>query len=190
MTTRRWLVMMLLVMVMGGSARAETLAAPLQASLLLKVLTYDRNLAGRAGAAVVVAVAYRAGSAESEAAADDVTAAIQDAAKHFSVAGLPVQALKVAYADSAGFEAALKSKHASALYLCPGLGEAVSAITKLTRASFILTFTASEAQVRGGVSIGLLRRETRASLLVNLAASRAEGANLESAFLRVAEIIQ
>ena len=170
-----------------ASAGATPIPADKQALILLRSLAYDRNLPARAGDAVRIAALYRAGDAASEAAASDLVAAISKASP-VSVAGRPVRVVSLPYnADT--LERDLGDAPTAALYLCGGLGGVAGPVMATTRKLAILSFTSEEEMVRGGLSIGLVRRGERAAILVNLVAARAEGADLSAELLRLAEVV-
>lgn len=183
-TSARWRPA-LAVALLAALALAEA-PAPQQATLLLRILAFDRKLPARASGSVTIAVVYKEGNAKSETAMGQVVAALEEAAKKNTVASLPVKVQKVAY--GARFEADLEG--AVAVYLCPGLDDGLGAITRATQARRALTFSSSEDYLKQGTSIALVAREAKLAIVVNLPNSRAEGADLDSNLLRIAEVIR
>jgi hypothetical protein len=157
-----------------------------EALLLLRVLAYDRNITKRAGKVVTVAVVYKPGDGESEQVRGQIANALTEAAKKVTVAGLPVRVVSLGV--TANLESDLAPMRAAAAYVCPGLGDMVPSISRVTRARSILSFAGTEKYVTSGLSIGLVRRQSKAAILVNLPSSKAEGAALDAALLRVAEV--
>lgn len=167
--------------------QAASLAADNQALLLLRTLAYDRNLKSRvSGGEVVIAVVFKPGSSESESMRSDMMRAIRNASQRLTVAGLAVRAKAVAYDNRLGAQL----EGVSAVYLCAGLAGQIDNIHRVTRSKKILSATGEENEVREGLSLGLVQRGSRAAILVNLKSSKAEGADLDSALLRMAEIIR
>ncbi|MEW5851016.1 MAG: YfiR family protein [Myxococcota bacterium] len=160
-----------------------------QAVLFLKALAYDQNLKARAPKTVNVVVLHRPGAPDSEAASTALIAAMIAAGKQSGVGGTPLQVTALPFTNAAALESSLVSLGAHALFLCPGLTDAVPAITAVARRRGVLSGGGSEAYARAGVSIGLGLKDQKAVLFVNLAASRAEGAKLDSSLLRVAQVI-
>jgi hypothetical protein len=154
-----------------------------EALLLLRVLAYDRNITKRAGKVVTVAVVYKPGDGESEQVRGQIANALTEAANKVTVAGLPVRVVSLGV--TANLESDLAPMRAAAAYVCPGLGDQVANISRVTRARSILSFAGTEKYVTSGLSIGLVRK---AAILVNLPSSKAEGAALDAALLRVAEV--
>jgi hypothetical protein len=160
-----------------------------QATLTLRILAFDRKLPARAQDAARFVVLYRQGDAASEAAMTEVAAALDAAALKNSVSGLPLKVERVGYSSAAKLEADLSRGRFSVAYLCPGLDDALPDIVKLTRSHSVLTFSGTEAYLKAGASVALVRRDAKAVVLVHLAHSRAEAADLDSALLRIAEVV-
>ena len=185
-----FLAALLAFMGFSGRARADELSATQQSLLFLRVLAYDRNLKARADGTVSVAVIYRSGKAESEQAREALLGALEEISKKVSVAGLPIRVTAVEFTSPGAVEGKLRSMHASAVYVCPGLADATSALAQVTRKHSILSGTAVESAVRSGLSVGVVAREGKPGILINLPAARAEGADLDAALLRLAEVIK
>jgi hypothetical protein len=176
----------------GGRAQpaigAESVSLPPahQALILLRTLAYDRTLRTRAPERVTVAVAH-AKTPSSEAVADAIVAALNEVAQRAKVAGRPLRAVKLAFVPAA-LEADLRAAGATALYAAPGLTKSAAAIAAVTRHARVLSFTSERDGVAGGLAIALVPRGDRTGLIVSLAAARAEGADLDAALLRIAEV--
>lgn len=182
---------LLLLLVTGQIARAaDDLLPGKQAALLLRVLPYDKNFAHRTQQAVTVAVVHREGNLISETYSLDMSAALRDLARGMQINGLPVRVVSVAYSSSDAFSAVLAKQKLSAIYVCPGLEDALDSISDLTRKNKILSFSSREAEVRDRISIGLLRRGSRPALIVNLRAATAEGADLNPDLLSLSEVLR
>lgn len=170
-------------------ARAEDLPARNQALLLLRVLVYDRNLKGRAGDMVRVAVAYKAGDAASEAERDALMAAYQEVAKEVVAQGLPVKVEALPWRDAADFAARLGERRFSAVHAGRGLAAVAEELSRASRKARSLTFAPAREMVSAGLAVALVFRGERAGLVVNLGAARAEGAELDPALLQLAEVL-
>ena len=154
--------------------------------LLLRVLAYDRNVAKRAGKTVTIAVVYKPGDSESESMRSQMANALTEAAKKVTVAGLPVKVVSLGVTGN--LDSDLSGMKPTAVYVCPGLADAVSGISRVTRARSILSFAGNEKYIASGLSIGVIRRASKAAIMVNLPSSKAEGAALDAALLRVADV--
>jgi hypothetical protein len=180
---------LLLLLLATGAAFADDIPATQQSYLIIRILSYDRNVHDRSGgSAVNVAVLYKAGNAASEATQAAVVQAIQSAAESANVAGLPITVEPIPYDGS--LESKTTGVHAAAVYVCPGLEDQLQTIETVTHTHRMLSFTNVEPNVKNGISVGLFTRGGRPTILVNLPATQAEGANLDSALLRVAEVLK
>ena len=191
MSSRRSILSTLLLVALSGGARsaqAGDLPPRNTALLILRALAYDRKIKARAGAEVRVLVLYQSGNQPSEATKSDLVGALEDAARETTVAGLPVRVTSLAYSDAGGLDAALKSDHIAAVYVCLGVTSHASSIAEVSRRRAVLSFSGDEDSVKSSLSIGLITRGTKPTVLVNLMASKAEGADLDPALLRVAEV--
>jgi hypothetical protein len=178
-----------LLLTLATNALASDLAPNYQAVFLLRILAYDRNLKNRAGDTVTILVVYRDGDDGSTATKNELLAGL-DKLSDAKVSDLPYRVIATPFTSPADLEGAINNNHAAAVYLCPGLDGSVNAISDLARAHSTLTFTGVEAQVRSRLSIGLVARSGKPAILVNLASSRAEGADLDPALLRLAEVLR
>jgi hypothetical protein len=164
--------------------------ASLQAAMIFKILPYDRKLAERAGKAINIAILYKEGDSDSETAQKQLIESLNDLASKSNIKNLPVKTFGFAYTTPTKLQEELAKSGAGVVYVSSGLGDALSAISKVTQARSILSFTALESFVKDGISIGVVRRETKAAILVNLSSARAEGADLDSNFLKIAEVMR
>jgi hypothetical protein len=171
-------------------AGASDLPVTDQAVFLLRVLAYDRNLKMRTPEAATILLAYQAGNAPSEAAKNELTGEINRLAKDWRVADLSIRVTPIAYTSLDDLDASLGRTKASALFVCPGLDSSVAIISTVTRRRSVLTFTGVESWARQSLAIGLVARGEKPTVVINLAASKAEGADLDPALLRIAEVMR
>lgn len=170
-------------------ARAEEFVpARNQALLVVRILSLDRNLPQRAKGEVPIAVLYKPGSAESERFQAEFSDALDAAARKQRIQNKPVRTFKLEY--GANLAAQLAAKKPVAIYVCPGLEAQVAEISKAAQAAGALTITGSEPSARSGLSVALVRRQSKIQIVVNLAASRKEGAELDAGLLALAEVIR
>lgn len=179
-----------LVAIQPWSARAADLPPEKQVLLLVRALSFDRALPSRVGDIAVVAIAFKPGHAASEDARRSFLAAMAKLPATTTLAGKPVKAVALPFLDAATFNSRLRESNAVALYVTPGLSEAAADLSSAARTARLLSFTSTEALVNAGLSIGLLMEGQKPRLLVNVNASKAEGAELDSALLRVAEVVK
>ena len=185
-------VVLLSLLLLGPTrpVRAQEVTAVQRSLVALRVLAYDRNLKARAGEALTIAIVHRPDRKESVQAASEANAALTGIAQKSRVAGLPLKVVSIASADAAVVDERIQAVHAAALLVCPDMAEAVAPISAMARKRGVLTLTWVEAFVRAGLSVGVLDRGGKPSLVINLPAARGEGADLDAAVLRLAEVIR
>ena len=180
--------LLLVLLLPRPAARAGEGLQEQQARWLLRVLAYDRNLRARAGSVVTIAIAGR--GAEDAAPCQALAAALSAQTERARLAGLPVRAIFIEYTEVGPFAARLIAERAVAVYVCAGLSDRVAALAHIGQRRGILMVGGAEGDVRAGLGVGVVPRAGQLVVLVNLPAARAQGADLDAAFLRVAEVIQ
>jgi hypothetical protein len=188
---RRVCLLGLLVAVLGMPrfAHAEAVPAKNQALLLLRILAYDHNLANRIdNKTVTIAVVAKGGNSDSEDIANELVSVIRELAKSTTISNNAINVVRLSYTDKT-FDADIAKTKAAALYVAPGLGDAIVNIAGVTHERKLLTFTGSADYVVT-LAVGFALYDSKPTILVNIPASRAEGADLDPALLRVAKIIK
>lgn len=184
---RRLAAGLLLVLAAARGADGTGLQPAQKALLLLKVLTYDRNLTARAGPEVRVAVVFRAGHAASLAERDALLLALEQTARRAVVAGLPVSAVALPFRDGAALGERLAELRAAALYTCAGLDDVAREIARAARERGVPSMAGGREPLLQGIAVALVDRGDRAGVVVNVRAAAAQGADLDAALLGLAE---
>jgi hypothetical protein len=185
----RCLLTALLVLLTSGPAGAEGLPPTLRASLLVRILAYDRRM-GATPPPLTVAVLHLEGNEDSENVGQEFTRALETASRGRSIAGRPVRVIRIGFRDSSQLQAELTREHAVALYACEGLEAHTGSIAHVTRRLSVLSFTGSRAQVDQGLAIGLSRRGDAPIILIHLSAAREEGADLDAGLLSLSQLVE
>ena len=152
--------------------------AAVQLAVFAKVWTLDRTFPDPDH--VTMAVLYQSGNPASDAVRDEIATA------KASIAGL-----RCVFVDLDRREpvASRIPTGVSVLYIAPLRGYNLGALTRLARNRGIRTVTGVREYVDAGVAVGLAVRNDRPLILINLAASRAEGSEYSSQLLRLARIV-
>lgn len=159
------------------------------AVVLLKALSYDKNLESRAGDELRIGVAYRPGSSDSVKSKDRMLTAFGNlASKGRKVKGLPIEATVIRYEDEDTFEDALSSNDIDVVFITNGFGSEVSAVVDITRRLDKSSLATDSDYVRRGVAIGADTVDKKIKLFVHLKGSKAEGMKLSSKLLKVATV--
>jgi hypothetical protein len=181
---------LLIALGLGRPAAGEEVLVPpeLQAALLVKVLSFDRNLRALAGKDLVLGILVQRGNRASRDAAEEVMAAVaglgEPSAREPRLHAILVEV------GSGQLGASLDALHVEVLYVTPLRALSIAEVTAATRARSVRTVTGVPTYVREGVSVGLAVRDDRPEILVNLAAARAEGSDFSSQFLNLARVIE
>ncbi|MFT3914029.1 MAG: YfiR/HmsC family protein [Anaeromyxobacteraceae bacterium] len=175
-----------LALALAAGPAGETPVPPdARALLLLRVLGYDRTLADRCGDEVIVAVGWSAGD---EDARDALVEALRSAAARFQVAGHRVRAVPLRLGPPEPAQRA-REAHACVLVLAGPTPGDPAALGREAAAARLLTVADERAGVAQGLALGFVRVDGRARVLVNVAAARAAGAELDAALFTVAEAV-
>jgi hypothetical protein len=176
---------------LASALRAEDempVKAELQVKLLLKVLTYDRQLEVKAGEELVIGVVSSPTSAASAKATADISSELY---KYLSktVKQLKLQFFLHDYSNPDKLAAWVKARKISVLYVSPGNGKNVPAILAFSQQNKVTTMTGVPEYVRMGVAVGIGARQSRPQVLINLSSTKREGSEFDASLLRIAEII-
>jgi len=182
----------LTLLLAGGSAQAQKMAAPaeVQVPLLFKILTFDRRVGTRpAGNVIVIAVVFQTGYRASLVARNQIVEALK-AMEDSTISGHPVRWVAVEWIDEEQVRLALIRERTDVVYVTPLRGVELHPLVRTARAAGMTTFTGVPLYVEQGValSIGIVRE--RPQIIVNLAAARAEGSDFTSQLLRLCKVIE
>ncbi|MES2178336.1 MAG: YfiR/HmsC family protein [Gemmatimonadota bacterium] len=171
-----------------ADARAQEMDAPvaIQIPVLLKVMAFDRQLPLRAPAEIVIGVVFQSGNRTSAMAKDEALHAFVGARE--GVGGVPLRAVAIDL-DRERLPDVLRAGKFTMLYITPLRGADVAAIASLTREWRVTTLTGVPRYVAQGLGIGVGVKGGRPRILVNLEASKLEGAELGAELLKLADIL-
>ncbi|WNG35229.1 YfiR family protein [Archangium violaceum] len=180
---------LMLVLLASEASWAEGLPPTLRASLLVRILAYDRRM-GTQPPPLTVAVLHREGNSGSEQFGQEFTRALELASRGRSVLGRPVRIIRIGFREPSQLKEELARAHVVALYVCEGLEAHTDGIARVTRQLSILSFAGSRAELDQGLAIGLSRQGDSPIILVRLSAARAEGADLDAGLLSLSQIVE
>lgn len=182
----RWLACAAVAAALGAvPAVAQQMAAPVdvQFSLFFRIFTYDRNLEQRASGGLVIGVLFQ----------PDVRASVlakNEAMRQQppSGAGFAVRMVPIPLGDGTDVDSAAASAGCNVLYVTPLRAVSVGAIARASRGRGILTLTGVPEYIPEGIAVGIGLRGDRPEILVNLGASRQQGADFSAQLLRLARV--
>jgi hypothetical protein len=164
------------------------LAMAVQYPLLLKILQFDKNLPTRAGQQIVIGVVYQGRFRASARACEEMRKAAH-AADTERVGERSIKIVKVDL-ERINLREVLASLNVSVVYVTPLRATDITTITNVTRELNITTVTGIEEYVHQGLAVGLGVWQEKPRVLVNLEASRAEGADFSSRLLSLAQVVK
>ncbi len=160
-----------------------------QVMLLLKILTYDRQLETKAGSELVIGVVSVPTDPDSARATEAISNTLFGYLKK-TVKKLTLQYYLHDYSTPEKFQAWVKSKNVKVLYISPGNSKNLVAILKVAEQLKITTTTGVPDYVEKGVAIGIGERQQRPQILINLPATKREGSEFDASLLRIATIVK
>jgi len=157
--------------------------------LMLRILAYDHGLKERAGDRVTLLVVHHPTESASLHRRDELVASWNGLEK-IRVAGLPVAMTTAALADPATLAATVRTIRPAAIIVCPGLERDIGTLRALARSAGILSFGPTAAELIQGLSVAIVPDENRYRILINVAASRAEGVKFDAVLLELATAVE
>lgn len=169
------------------AAAEETLAADLQATLHLKILSYDRNLKKRSGGKLVIAVLARSDDQASAGDGAALAKAFRDLAKKTTVQDMKPSVVELAY-DGTDLGARLEQNGVTVVYLAPGLDGSVAEIHEAARKVGAATLTGRRSGLDAGIAVAVVSDGKKPRILVNLPVAKKLGMDLDPSLLKLAEV--
>jgi hypothetical protein len=170
-------------------AAAESIAVPirLQAELLAKVVSYDRNFQARTGERVQTLVLQKRGDPESARAAAEMKNALSSIS---TIGTLPHEEELATYSDAATLAEMCRARKVSILYLAPGFSEQVDTLRETMGDLSLLTVGSVAEYVPNGIVLGFDLVSGRSKLLVNLTQARRQRIEFRSEILRLTKVYE
>ncbi len=183
------LLLIALLLPAGWAPAEEVVTVPpkIQASILAKVLGYDRNLIKRSGKSVVLGVVTDARSADKR---GELWDAFSMLAKN-QIAGLPVSVISIhaSSADRVSIEGEVAG--VNGIYISQRAHEdTIKAVLAWAQKKKIPAFCDSERLVERGFVFGIGVESERPRMMINLAQAKLQGLDLPSSVLQLAKIIR
>ncbi len=169
---------------------AQEMVVPvkLQLALLLKVLTYDRNLKQRAGDELVIAICYQQEYEKSVKTKDELLKMIK-ASPVDKIENIPLRFSSIDIGEN-DLATALSKDDVDVLYLTPLRDVSIQRIAAVSRDRKTRTLTGVTDYVKSGLAVGIGLKEGKPLIIINLPAAKAEGADFSSQLLKLAKVIQ
>lgn len=175
----------------GAVAQEVAVPVAVQIPILVKILNFDRALPGRAGGRLVVGVLFQGRYRTSANVADEVCRSLRELAPSAfgGLESLERSCVAIDLDATPALDSAIKRQRVQVLYVSPLRAFPLGDIIAISRAGQITTLTGVPRYVETGLAIGLDMKRERPEIVINLAASRAEGADLTAHLLKLARVV-
>ena len=169
---------------------AEEMPVPvdLQYSLLMKILTFDRNLKARVGEEIVVGIVYQKNFRVSNNAKDEFTKAM-DESPIKKIEDIPIRQVPVNLNDT-DLDSAVSQTKIDILYITPLRAVKIEDITRVSQTRKLTTMTGVPGYVESGLAVGIGTKGDKPLIIINLPATKKEGADFSSQLLRIVKIVE
>jgi uncharacterized protein DUF4154 len=175
------------VLLLAGSAQAAAVVPfEVQVPLVLKALTYDRNLKTRTSDQVRIAVIV---PGKGNRAADELSSSLKSATSK-TINNLPVVFRDIVVETDADLEEGLRDGTWAAAYVMPGFGRAdLAKIRRLCESRRVLAIAAAVDDVENGLAFGIGAQGSKPQIVINLPASKACGSDFDLALLQLSKVV-
>jgi len=171
------------VLAIAAMAGAAELSVPqlVQATMTVRILEYDRALRGWSGGQLVVGVvAKRAGS----------MAELSQALGGRDAQGVPIRVAEHGWRDAESLRVWIERSGVRLLYVAEDLGADSGAALSVASTKKLPSVVASRQQFGAGGTVGLVVRDDKPHILVNLPGSRSAGMDLDPKLLQLSEVVR
>ncbi len=181
------------LLLLGGVARAEpsdaeAKAAGRQALIALRILAYDKQLAERCPGATVTIALVSSPTPEGRAMRERFEAGLAMMPKA-KVGGRAIKIVSFDAGPEKAISAALAAKTPGAMLVVDDIGDKLVALKTAARANQVLSISLRESDVARGLSVGIIAARERDQIVINLEASKAEGARFGAGLLQLARLV-
>ena len=165
----------------AGTAAEPLVPAPVQATMAVRILEYDRALKTWSGGRLTVGVVARHAGGAAE---------FEQALSGRDAQGVPIKVAAHAYKDAESLRAWIERSSVGLLYLAPDAASESAAAVAVASARKVPVLVASRAQFQDGATVALVVRDGKPHIMVNLGASRAAGMDLDPKLLQLSEVVR
>jgi len=185
---RRALAIAAILLLAGVAEAGAVVPFDVQVPLVLKALTYDRNLKARAGDQVRIAILMPPKS--NRAGVDQLLSSIASIPGR-TLNGMPVVFKEIVVEDDASLESGLRDGSWAAAYVMPGFGKPdLAKVRKICETRRVLAVAASIDDLENGLAFGVGAQGSKPQIVINLPASKACGSDFDLALLQLSKVVQ
>jgi hypothetical protein len=163
-----------------GAAQEVAVPVEVQVPLLLKILTFNRSLTDAADP-LVVGIVFQHRNRASAAIGEEVRGLLMAAPR-------PIRVVVIDLDETRDLRGTLLRESVRVVYVAPLQAVSVSTLTEATRGERVVSVTGVPRYVEQGLAVGIDLSDSRPRIVINLAASRAEGADFSAELLKLARL--
>jgi len=191
MTSWRYLaglaVVLFATMLCGDSWADARVPTQLQAQLVARLGTFDRNFQSRAAPVAQILVVHQAGNSESSFEATSLAKAIGEL---HDIAGLPAKVEEAEFSDGPSLAARCRARKIAIVYFTVGLENDMPRVAAALSGVDVLTVGTSARHAENGAVVGFGLEESRPKIVLNLKQARAQNVNFKAELLKLARIVE
>lgn len=173
-----------LLLILSSVALAEEVPIDIQVPLYLKILYFDRNLKERCKDTVKIGILYDP-KKETSIKKKDEFLEVFNRVEEKTIFGVNVKVIPISLRGPVSM-----LKKVNVVYICFLNEEQVPAFLKIAGEWNILTLASEAKFVEMGAAVGLSIVEDKPKIVINLPASKRQGADFSSRLLRLAKVIR
>jgi hypothetical protein len=185
-----FLILTVAVMLIPLMLRAQDapLSIDLQMSLLMKVMSFDRNFSSRTGDVVVIGIVYQGRFRTSYETGQQAIRFIEThpamtiGKKRVRAVGLDL--------DNLPAEALSRGGEISVLYISPLRSYNIEDLVSMANTTGLVTVTGTPDYVESGVAVGFDLIGDKPRILINLTSAKAEGCDFDSQLLKLSRVMR
>jgi hypothetical protein len=187
----RWIaaiVLMAMSLAVTRLSSADSGVPPaLQALLLSRLATFDRNFKARAGPVANVLVLHRSGDSDSVFEGANLARAIFELR---NIGGLPARVEEAEFSDPEALAQRCRAGRIAIVYLTVGLESETRRIAAALTGVDVMTVGTSARHAENGAVVGFALEEARPKLVLNLKRAVAQNVNFKAEVLELARIVE
>jgi hypothetical protein len=188
-----WLVSCFFWAPLSAMADPDILPSDVFLVVMLKALNYDRNIDRLSQGKIVIGIVYMNGDAQARDFAARLENDFLDIKAKSQIKNLPVEIRLLSVDKNVGkktVEEQLKRDHISAVVLTGKDQDINKIVFETTRDMGINSVCDSAACVKQGSGLGIVLKDNKPRMLVNLSVVRQEGSDYGAKFLALCEVVE
>ena len=184
-----WIIAIFVLGVSLYPAQEMPVSTELQYKLLLKILTFDRNLETRIGDEIVIGILYQSKFRLSEITKSSWVRSIEESEIKI-LEDIPIRFVNIDLNEENNIAEVISRENVDILYITPLRAFNLKSITELSQSNKIITFTGVPEYTEDGIGISIGTKGNKPQIIINLDASKLEGCDFSSKLLNLARIVR